>query len=177
MSATSKESSTLSQRFWTEMRNYGLISAYLFICFAVLMVYRASLLDRSLLPALPLLTALGKALIIGKFILIGEAVKVGSRVSANTLLHRIAWKSLLFLLMLIALTAVEELVVGWIHGETTAQVWVELSSKSVLDLLAPSLVMLMVLIPLISMTELNRALGPGKLKSVFFAAEETHTGQ
>ena len=162
----------MKQRFWNEMRNFGIISAYLFVCFTILLLYRSALLGEDILHSLPLLTALGKALIIGKFILIGEAAKVGSRVSAASLLQRIAWKSFFFLLMLVALTALEELIVGWVHGKTTALLWSEFTDKSVIEVLAPSLVMLMVLIPLISFTELNRALGQGKLKSVFLAAEK-----
>jgi hypothetical protein len=172
MSDTTNTPGTLSQRFWREMRNFGIVSGYLFICFSILFLYRSTLLGDSIMHSVPFLTALGKALIIGKFILIGEAAKVGSRVSASTLLHRIAWKSLFFLVMLVILTALEELIVGWVHAKDFAQIWSEFASKSILQILSPSLVMLMVLIPLISFSELNRAMGPGKLKSVFFAAEK-----
>lgn len=58
-----------------------------------------------------------KALVIGKFILIGEAIKVGERSSGPTLLHRITWKTLAFLLMLRVFTIIEEIVVGWVHGQ------------------------------------------------------------
>lgn len=165
-SATPKHS-----RFWAEMKSFGIIAGYLYVCFLVLEVYRASILAEHDVQSLTLGVALVKALIIGKFILIGEAIKVGERISARTLLHRIVWKTAAFWLMLILFNFLEELITGWFHHKATADILNEMLGRSPVELLAPSLVMLLILIPLIWLTEVNRALGKGVLRGLMLSVD------
>ena len=91
-------------------------------------------------------------------------------------LRRRIFKNRSFLIgTLIILTILEELIIGWVHGESTAQVWGEFMAKSMLEILAPILVMFMVLIPLISFAELREALGPGVLKNLLLNEEKKPT--
>jgi hypothetical protein len=166
MSNNSEEKASLKDRFWEEMRNFGIISAYLFVCFLVLALYRASIEIGQDVQAITLGVLLGKALIIGKFILIGDAVKVGTRISTRTLMHRIFWKSLAMLLLLVVLTIIEEIIVGLFHGRTTVEAMTEFFSRPILVMLAPTLVMFMILIPMVLMTELNNALVRGVLRKL-----------
>ncbi len=81
----------------------------------------------------------------------------------RTLWRSIASKSLLFFLLLVALTVLEELLVGKVHGRSFAQTVAEIEQRSVLETLASCLLLLLVLVPLIAVKELSRALGPGVL--------------
>jgi len=156
------------ERFAKELREYLIISIYLWICFSVLLLYKTAVLQAEQVEFVPLGIAVVKALIIGKFILIGKAVKAGSRFSSRVLLIRIMWKSLTFILLLIVLTLIEEIVMGLVHGHTVANTVDELRARSWLELLAPSVVMLLVLIPIISFEEIDRDLGKGKLRRMLF---------
>jgi hypothetical protein len=159
---------SIMERFVKELREYLIISIYLWICFSVLLLYKTAVLQAEQVEFIPLGIAAVKALIIGKFILIGKAVKAGSRLSSSVLLIRIMWKSLAFMLLLVLFTLIEELVVGWFHGHTVASIVDELTARSWLELLAPSVVMLLVLIPMISFEEIDQDLGKGKLRRMLF---------
>ena len=117
---------------------------------------------------LPIGTAVVKALILGKFILIGKAIKVGARIEPGGLLYKIAWKSLVMLLFLLVLTAIEELIVGLVHGQAISVIIAEFVDHPWLQNLAPSVLMLLVLIPMISFEEIDHVLGDGSLKRMLF---------
>jgi hypothetical protein len=158
----------LSEELW----KVGIITAYLFICFIVLDLYRLSLIPGENMHQLKVGLAIGKAAVIAKFILIGEAAKVGTRVSARAVWHRIVWKSLLFWLTVMVLTLLEEIILGWVHDRSALASLQEFLDRSYMAILAPSLVMLLILIPIIAFSELNRALGVGVLKSILQGGEK-----
>jgi hypothetical protein len=161
----------MHERLREELQKFGIVSAYLFICFLILELYRSSVLSEQNVHSLTLGIAFFKALILGKFILIGDAAKVGTRVSARTIWHRIAWKALMYWLTLILLTLIEEIIVGWVHKHGAAESVIHFFDRPAIQYVAPSLVMLMILIPLIAFAELNRALGAGVLRSVLMAED------
>jgi hypothetical protein len=72
----------------------------------------------------------------------------------------------LFLVVLVVLTAVEEVVVGLVHGESISQAVTAIGDRPVLESIATCLLMLLVLVPLVTVTELGRALGPGRLRQL-----------
>ena len=153
----------VKERLREELHKYLFVSLYLYVCFVALMLFKDSLLREAGMHYLPLGFAVAKALILGKFVLLGESAGVGSRVSSPTLLHRIAYRTILLLVLLIALTVAEELLVGWIHGHTLAQTVSELQVRSLPELFATYLLLLLILVPLVALEEINRALGPGVL--------------
>lgn len=141
-----------------ELYKYGIISAYLFVCFSVVMMYSASVEGESGAGQPSFSMALVKALVMGKFILVGDALSVGARADSHPLAHRIAWKSLAMLSLLIVFKVLEEIIVGWFHGESIAQVVDEFARKTAIQMVAPTLMMLLVLVPLIGATELYRSM-------------------
>jgi hypothetical protein len=159
---------SLKERAREELRNYALVATYLYVSFAALMLFRNALLQEAGLSSLPLGFAAIKALILGKFILLGEAAGVGTRIGRGTLLKAIATKALLFFLLLVVLSVLEELLVGKVHGHSFAQTLAEYERHSVLELIATGLLLLLVLLPLIATQELNRVLGPGVLRHMLF---------
>jgi uncharacterized protein (DUF433 family) len=152
----------MHERLREELQRYVAISAYLFVAFCALLVLRSELMGRSESALLLLGFAAGKALILGKFILIGEAAQVGTRIRTRTLLQRIAIRSLLFLLLLVVLTVVEEIIVGRVHGRSVAEVMADFGTRSA-EIIARCIVMLMLLLPFVTMTEMDRVLGRGTL--------------
>lgn len=154
---------SLKERLREELRKYLLVSAYLYVCFLALQLYKVSLLSEEGVHYLPIGFAAAKALIIGKFLLIGESVGVGSRLAAPTLARRIVNRVVLLFILVVVLSIAEELVVGLMHGRSLAQSIDDLRLKSMPELMATSLLVLLILVPLVAFTEVNRALGPGAL--------------
>ena len=147
---------SLKERAREELRNYAFVAAYLYVCFGAILFYKTALLHEEGVAFLPHGLAAIKALILGKFILIGEAVGVGTRAHGRSLISSVAYKTALFFLLLIFLSVVEELVVGKVHGRSLAETTAEFRAHAGLELLATSVLVLLILIPLIAFKELRR---------------------
>ena len=150
---------SLKSRLLIELKRYAVISIYLFLCFSTLLIYEASLSETKEINLLTIGIALGKALILGKFILIGEVLQPGSRINAPTLLHRVAWRTIGMFLVLVVFKFLEELIIGLMHSRGVSDLFVELQQESWAGLLGPALVMLLILLPMMTAMELDRALG------------------
>lgn len=159
MSQPRSHGSTLKSRLATELKHYAVVTVYLFICFLVVLIYEASQSSAKEVTLLTAGIALGKALVLGKFILVGEALDAGTRIGASTLLHRIAYRSLGMLAVLIVCKLLEELIIGMAHSKGFGELLDELAGQSWLTLLGPVLLMLLILVPMIAAIEMYRALG------------------
>ncbi len=155
-------------RLREELRHYLMVSAYLYVCIGAIELFKVAVLRDTGIAYLPLGFAAAKALILGKFLLIGDAAGVGSRVGARTVLQRIVLRVLLLFALLIVLVVVEELLVGWFHGQPVAQTLAEYRHR-LPEVLAMLLLLLLILVPIVAVTELSRAMGPGALRELFLA--------
>jgi hypothetical protein len=162
---------SVKERAAEELRKYAVVTAYLFVCFSAILMYKAAILEAEGVAFAPIGTALVKALILGKFILIGEALQIGTRFGRGVVLAAIVRKTLLFAVLLVALTVLEELVVGWIHHRTAMATFGELFGQGLPERLASILLVLLVLLPLIAVREISRAAGPGGLRQRLFQQE------
>ncbi len=160
----SKES--LGQRLGHEMIKLGVITAYLYVCFGAVLLYKAAILHAEGIRYELFGIAIVKALILAKFILLGQAARLGDRYSERRLIHVIWQKSLLYLLLLLVLSELEEILVGVLHGRTFDAVLTEMGGSMLWQTLAASLIMLLVLIPYIAVGEFSAALGEGKLRQL-----------
>jgi hypothetical protein len=168
MSDSLQQKPGVKHRLMEELKNYAFISAYLFICFSVILLYEAALAPVGQNALLELGVALGKALVLGKFVLIGAAVESRTQMNTTGLVSRVARRTVLILAVLIALKLLEELIIGVVHDRSIANIIGELTGQPWLHLLAPVLLMLLILIPLITTSEVSRALGRGRLKQLLF---------
>lgn len=162
---------TARSRLAHELKNYAAVSAYLFVCFSVILYFEASTSTGRSADVVGISAALFNALVIGKFILIAELFKTGSRRSAPTLLHRIAWRTLGMLLVLILFKLIEELIIAAFHGHGIGETFDEIMRLSWPRLIAPTLMMLLILIPMMTAIELDRRLGQGGLKDLLLKRE------
>ena len=76
------------------------------------------------------------------------------------------------LLLLLVFTMIEELIVGLVHGQETSEIIAEFIGRPWLQNIAPSVVMLLVLIPMISFEEIDHVLGDGSLKRMLFGRSD-----
>src|ERR1700722_15254970 len=154
---------TLAQKAQRELIHYLAISAYLYVCFGALIFYKAAILQNQGVEFATYGLALAKALILGKFILVAHALKIGDRSKPNRLGLDILWKSLLFTLLLIVLSIIEEVLVGFVHGRQAQDVLKEIAGGTLPQILATSLLILLIMIPYFAFREISAALGEGKL--------------
>jgi hypothetical protein len=161
---TVTQKATLIQRARHELAEYLAIAAYLFVCFGSLLFYKSAILRNDGIEFAAFGLALVKALILGKFILVLQAVGVGERGDNNgILLVRILKTSLLFLILLVTLNAIEEVTLGFFHGRATREVLGEMAGGTLPEAIAVCLLLLLVLIPYFSFRSLADRLGHGVL--------------
>lgn len=161
----------LKSRVQDELKRYALVSIYLFVCFSVILLYDAAQNPSVDTPVVLIGIALCKALVLGKFVLLGEALQPGSRIKAATLLQRVALRTLGMLLVLVLLKLIEELILGLVRGQGIGESMARLGNMSGLELVAPVLLMLVILIPLMSAIELDKALDAHGLKGIILATD------
>lgn len=67
------------------------------------------------------------------------------------------------LLLLVGFKCVEEVIRAWLHGETVGMVLAEFLELSLIQILTPLLLMLLILIPLVAVSEITRLIGEERL--------------
>ena len=155
---------TLAQHVRRELVEYLAISAYLFVCFGALLFYKSAILRTEGIEFTAFGLALVKALILGKFILVLQAIKVGEPGDkTGILVVDIIKTSFLFLIFLVALNAVEEIVLGLFHGRAARDVLGEMADGTLPEAIAVCVLLLLVLIPYFSFRGLASRLGEGVL--------------
>ena len=166
MSSNIPSAAAVSRKVGHELKQFALIAAYLYICFGALIFYKWTILRGAGIDFAPFGLAAIKALLLAKFILMGHMARIGDRYERRRLIYVIVHKSLLFLLMLLALSVIEEVVVGLIHGLTIAASLADFAGGTLLQVLATCVLMLLILIPYLAFKELGEVLGEGRLRQI-----------
>lgn len=165
--ASAETQVTLAQRARRELYEFLVVSAYLYVCFAALIFYKASILRGEGIEFAALGLAIVKALILGKFLLLLEALKIGEdKKHARSALANILTKSLLFSLLLFAMTVVKELIVGHLHGRSSREILSEIAGGTWEQALAVAILLFLILIPYFGYQEIAARLGKGKLSKL-----------
>lgn len=141
------EKATLAQRARHELITFLGLSAYLWICLGTLIFYKSAILRSVGVAFAPLGLAIVKALILAKFIMLLEVLKLGERGSASTPLLDVMKRSGLFAVLLFALTIIEELLVGYIHGKEFREILRDFAGGTLPEAFAVGLLLFLVMIP------------------------------
>lgn len=179
MSPDATQKAGLKERFVHEMKQYFLVSLFLFFFFGSFTMYRRLVLAEYEIGYLDYGWALLKALVLGKVILIGELLHVGERFQDRPLLVSTLWKTVMYGLLIVAFAVLERVVGALIHHRPIAEEF-QLTGRQGYELLARTNLEVVALIPLFAFREVSRVLGEGKLQALFFkgprAAAQTGPG-
>ncbi len=150
-----------------ELREFFVIAAYLYICFTALAYLKAAILQAHGIVFAPFGFAAVKALICAKFMSIGHALQVGERYKHSALIWPTIYKSLSFLALLVVLNGLEEVIVGTIDHRSVAASLAELGGGTVHQVIATSIIMLLILIPFFAFRFLGEVVGERNLVRIF----------
>jgi hypothetical protein len=165
--ASAAKKASLAQRARHELYEFLPVSAYLYVCFGALIFYKSSILHSEGIAFAAYGLAIAKALILGKFLLTLEAFKIGEdKKHARSALSIILRKSLLFTLLLFALTVVEELIVGHFHGRDSREALSEIAGGTLQQALAVAILLFLILVPYFGVQEIKNRLGEGKFSKL-----------
>jgi hypothetical protein len=159
---------TVRDRVISELTEFAIIAAYLYVFLAALIYLKAAILHAHDIPFATFGFAGAKALICAKFVLIGRALHLGERFNALPLIWSTLYKSFVFLVLLLILNAIEEVVVGFMHHRAVADSLAEFGGGTLAQLTASSVVVLLILIPFFAFRALGEVVGERNLVRVFF---------
>jgi hypothetical protein len=162
---------TLKQRVFHGMREYLIISLYLFVVFSLFATYKAVILAEHQIKIVPQGLALINALALGKVILVGQELRLADQFGNAPLIYPTLLKSFVYTLLLACFKILEEAVVGMYHGETFGEsIAVVAGASSWKGILSLTVLLFVVLMPFFGFTELRRVLGEDRLVGGFFRA-------
>ncbi len=161
--APSTTSLTFAQKAKRMLIRYLAISAYLYVCFAALIFYKAAILHAEGVPFTHFGLAFAKALILGKFMLLAEDFKFAEKATSSRVAFKILTKSALFALLLIVLSFIEEVILGLVHGNKALDVAMSFAGGTLPQLFAQALLMVMIMVPYFAFGEISASMGEGRL--------------
>jgi hypothetical protein len=162
------EAQPLTHRVAHEMKVYAGISLYLYVCFGAILLYKESVLEAHDLSYAHYGLAAAKALILGKFLLIGQAIHIGERYKHKPLIYMVLYKSVIFLIVLVALSFLEEIIVGAIHGRTVVETMSEIAGGRWLEIAMTCALLWLILLPYFAFQQISEVLGEGKFRKMLF---------
>jgi len=167
MKANIPSKAAIAKRATDELREFAVIAAYLYICFTAILYLKASILKADNIEFAPFGLAAVKAMICAKFVSVGHMLHVGERFKSLPLIWPTLYKSVTFLVFLIVLNALEEIVAGFLRHRTVADSLAEFGGGTLDQLIATSIVGLLVLVPFFAFRTLGEAVGERNLVRVF----------
>ncbi|HXX25465.1 MAG TPA: hypothetical protein VEJ40_02285 [Pseudolabrys sp.] len=158
----------ITKRLTDELVEFVVIAAYLWICFTAILYLKSSILKAEGIAFAPFGFAVVKALICAKFASLGRIFHVGERFQNLPLIWPTLYRSFAFLVLLFVLNALEEVVTGLMHGRTSFESLAAMGGGSLDQLIATSIVGLLILIPFFGFRVLGEVVGERNLVRVFF---------
>ena len=159
---------SIRKRATVELKEFLVIAAYLCVCFTAILYLKASILKAEGIAFAPFSFAIIKALICAKFVSVGHMFHAGERFKSLPLIWPTLYKSLVFLVLLLGLNALEEIIAGQIHRRTIADSLAEFGGGTLDQLIATSIVGLLILIPFFAFRTLGEVVGEDNLVRIFF---------
>ena len=159
---------TLWQKAMQQARDFILITLYLWLISGLLVIYKSVILSEFRIPFEYHGFAIINALALGKVMLVAKDLRLGEPFNDAPLIYPTLLKSALFTVVLACFKILEKVALGFYRGKPFGESLADLEGGSLQAILALTLLLFVVLIPFIGLGELQRVLGKGKLKELFF---------
>jgi hypothetical protein len=169
MARVETQKSVYRERLVTELREFGILATYLFICFTAIAAYKAAILRAYGVSFAPWVLAAIKALVSAKFLLIGRMFGLGDGLARkHPLIISTLYRSFTFLVVLMFLTTIEEVILGHFRGQSVAEALADLAGGTLWQVIATSVIVLLILIPWFAFRALGELVGDEALVRLFF---------
>jgi len=152
------------------MREYLVMSFYLFVVFSMFLSYKSVILADHHIAFAPrgFGFALINALALAKVMLVAQELHLGDWFRDAPLIYPTVLKSFVFTIVLACFTIAEDVAVGVFHGRSFHESIAHVGGRSWNELLCVIGLLFVVLIPFFGFTELRRVFGEERLVGVFF---------
>lgn len=156
-----------------EVTDLAIITAYLYVCFGALLLFKAAVLRAHGIEFALYGTAALKALVLGKFTLIGNDLQIGQRSTRKPLLYQLVYKVLVFSAFLLLLSVVEQAGLAALHGRPVTAELFSFSGGTWLEIAASCVLLVLIQIPYFGLALISGAVGAGVLARLFFGERVT----
>ena len=168
MNEKNKKKAAVKQKVIRELIDYWVTFLYLVLFFGTFAWYRRFILAEYGIPYLHYGAAVIEALILAKVILIGDALNLAHGLEEKPLFIRTLYKTVVFTLFVGVFGVLEHTIGALLHGKGWAGGFEELKGEGLYELLARCLVTFFAFIPFFAFKELERLLGEGSIRKLFF---------
>jgi hypothetical protein len=173
MEAGTEAKDSLGKRAAAELKEFLIVAAYLYVCFTALAYFKAAILQAHDVDFAPFGIAAIKALICAKFMSIGHAVHLGERHKKEALIWPTLRRSFAFLVLLLVLNVLEEVIIGSIHHRAVMDSIAAVGGGTIHQLIAGSIVVLLILIPFFAFRSLGDVVGERILLRLFLEPRQS----
>jgi hypothetical protein len=168
MSEQAHRGGSIGSKFVEEFKVMLALAAYLYICFGAVILFKSAVLREAGIHYEIWGFAAIKALILAKFLLLGRMLHVGTRFRDKPLIWPTLYHALMFLFVLLILSTLEELIVGFIHGRAIADSLNHVVGPIFFEGLAVCLILFLILVPYSAFTCLSDVVGERETIRLFF---------
>jgi fumarate reductase subunit C len=158
----------LRQKVVHEVREYFVMAFYLYVVFALLLVYKSMILAEHHIDFVRHGVALISALALAKVMLTAQELHLAEWFSEAPLIYPTLVKSFAFTIVLACFKIAEEVVVGRFHGKSFHESIADLGGGTWRGILTLAVLLCFMLIPFFGFTELRRVFGSDRLVGGFF---------
>ena len=158
----------LKQKVVHGMREYLVISFYLFVVFSLFEVYRSLILAAHDIDYALHGLALINALALGKVILVAQKLHLGDQFREAPLIYPTLLKSFVFTVVLACFKIAERFAIGSFHGKSFHESIADLGGGTWKGIVTVAALLFVMLVPFFGFTELRRVFGADRLMGVFF---------
>ena len=162
--------STLKQKAWQGIKDYFIISLYLWLIFGLFVIYQSVILAEHDIPFAMHGFALINALALAKVMLVAREFNFADNFKDAPLIIPTLFKSAAFAVILGCFKILEEIGVGLYHGRSISESIIEVVGGRIEGILVFIALLAVELIPFFGFTELRRVFGEGKLERLFFTS-------
>jgi hypothetical protein len=170
MSEQALRKPALREKAVSEFKELAVLSLYLYFCLGAVVLFKSATLREAGIGYTVWGIAAVKALLLAKFILVGRAMHMGKRFRDRALIWPTLYHSLVFLILLLVLTTLEELFVGLIHHRALADSLAHVVGSTFLQGFSVCLIMFLILVPYSAFVCLGEVLGKREVARLFFVS-------
>jgi hypothetical protein len=171
---THGKAAAIRSKFIEEFKVMAALTVYLYVCFAAVLLFKSAVLREAGVQYAVWGWGLAviKALLLAKFMLIGRMLHVGMGYRDKPLIWPTLYHALSSLIVLLILTTLEELLVGFIHGRAVADSLNHVVGPIFFEGLAVCLIMFLILVPYSAFTSLSDVVGERETIRLFFVSRD-----
>lgn len=158
---------SIGHKLGEEFKKILTLFIYFSIWFSALVFLSYSILRKDQIPYAPLSLALIKALLCAKFMLLGQAIYPIQVKSNQAIIWQILPRSLVYLLVVVLMSAFESGVEGLIHHKGFITSLANFGNGDPLHILALALIYWLILMPYLTFMSLKLVVGDQEMKRIF----------